>query len=206
MVQGVKKLKARDEFVAFAEELLQTKFGKQNSVQQSHALAQFYIKQIHNKLRGEISDDDLQLALVDAPSDLGCDVVHRDDNHVIILQAKYRSEGVQENPETISHFQSIVKRLTDPSLKANERLLDQLNFIDWKHDSFSFVFVTFGRIENQARGISQQSAVYPVEFRDIDERSEWTFLDEQALNEELRSAFAIDAGPLEKRYALYPVG
>jgi hypothetical protein len=41
MAEGVKKLKARDEFVAFAEELLQTKFGKQTSVQQSHALAQF---------------------------------------------------------------------------------------------------------------------------------------------------------------------
>jgi hypothetical protein len=109
MAEGVKKLKARDEFVAFAEELLQTKFGKQTSVQQSHALAQFYIKQIHNKLRSEISDDDLQFALVDAPSDLGCDVVHRDDNHVIILQAKYRSEGAQEVPETISHFQSIVE-------------------------------------------------------------------------------------------------
>src|SRR5262249_39931559 len=104
------------------------------------------------------------------------------------------------------HFQSIVKRLTDPSLKANERLLDQLGFVDWKNDSFSFVFVTFGRIENQARGISQQSPVYPVEFKDIDERSEWTFLDEQGLNEELRSAFAIDAGPLERRHALYPVG
>jgi hypothetical protein len=99
-----------------------------------------------------------------------------------------------------------VKRLTDPSLRANERLLDQLSFIDWKNDSFSFVFVTFGRIENQARGISQQSPVYPIEFKDIDERSEWTFLDEQGLNEELRSAFAIDAGPLERRHALYPVG
>jgi hypothetical protein len=98
-------------------------------------LAQFYIKQIHNKLRSEISDDDLQFALVDAPSDLGCDVVHRDDNHVIILQTKYRSEGAKELPETISHFQSIVKRLADPSLKANERLLDQLGVIDWKNDS-----------------------------------------------------------------------
>jgi AIPR protein len=68
------------------------------------------------------------------------------------------------------------------------------------------VFVTFGRIENQARAISQQSPVYPVELKDIADRSEWTFLDEQGLNEELRSAVAIDAGPLERRHALYPVG
>jgi hypothetical protein len=60
-----------------------------------------------------------------------------------------------------------------------------------KRIHYSFVFVTFGRIENQARGISQQSRVYPVEFKNNDERSEQTFLDEQGLNEELRSAFAI---------------
>jgi hypothetical protein len=206
MAERVKKIKARDEFVSFAEELLEIKFGKQNSVQQSHALATFYIKEIHNKLRSEISDDDLQLALVDSSNDLGCDLVHRDDNHVIIFQTKYRSEGTQELPETISHFQSIVKRLTDPALKANERLADQLGLIDWKNDSFSFVFVTFGKIENQARRISQQRAVYPAELKDLDERSEWTFIDEQGLNEELRSALSIDAGPSEKKHALYPVG
>ena len=106
---------------------VETKFGKLNSVQQSHALAQFYIKQIHNKLKSEISDEDLQFALVDSSNDLGCDILHRDDGHVIILQAKYRKEGASELPETISHFQSIVKRLIDPAIKANERLLDQLS-------------------------------------------------------------------------------
>ena len=206
MAEKIKKLKARDEFVPFAEELLEIDFGKLNSVQQSFALTHFYIKEIHNRLRSEISDDDLQLALVDASNDLGCDFIHRDDNHVLIVQTKYRGEGAQELPETISHFQSIVKRLTDPSIKANEQLLDQLSLIDWKNDSFSFVFVTFGKIENQARSISHQPAVYPANFKDLEDRFEWTFIDEQALNEELRSAVAIDAGPLERKHALYPVG
>ena len=67
MTDGIKKLRARDEFVHFAEELLQLKLGKQNAVQQSFALTHFYIKEIHNKLRTEISDEDLQFGLRPVP-------------------------------------------------------------------------------------------------------------------------------------------
>jgi hypothetical protein len=74
MTDGIRKLRAREEFAHFAEDLLQLKFGKQNSVQQSFALTHFYIKEIHNKLRTEIPDDDLQVAIVDASNDLGCDL------------------------------------------------------------------------------------------------------------------------------------
>jgi hypothetical protein len=91
-----KKLKARDEFVHFAEHLSKEKFGKLNSVQQSFALTRFYIKEIRNRLRVEISDEDLDVAIVDGRDDLDCDLIHRDDEQVLIVQARYRGHGATE--------------------------------------------------------------------------------------------------------------
>jgi AIPR protein len=157
-------------------------------------------------VRSEISAEDLELAVVDAASDLGCDLIHRDDNHVIIIQTKYRSEGAKESVEHVSHFQSILKRLSDPNLKANERLLDRLHTIDWKNDSFSLIFLTFGKLENQARRLSEQPANYPATISDLEQRCDWVFLDEQNLNEELRSARAIESGGSDRQHSLYPIG
>jgi lipopolysaccharide export LptBFGC system permease protein LptF len=81
-----------------------------------------------------------------------------DNNHVLILQTKYRSAGAKEPSESISHFQSLLKRLSDPLLKANQKLLDQLSSIDWKNDSFELVYVTFGSLDNQAQKIAEMRA------------------------------------------------
>jgi hypothetical protein len=62
MNSGTKKLKARDEFVRFTEHYLKERFAKLNPVQQSFALTQFYIKEIHNRIRSEISDEDLEFS------------------------------------------------------------------------------------------------------------------------------------------------
>jgi hypothetical protein len=70
-----KKLKARDEFVHYAEAFLDQKFGNLNSVQQSFALTHFYIKEIQNRVGSEISDEDLELDIVDASNDLGSGLI-----------------------------------------------------------------------------------------------------------------------------------
>ena len=88
MASETKKLKARDEFMRFTERFLQEKFGKLNAIQQSYALTTFYVNEIHNRVRSEIIGEDLELAAVDAANDLGCDFLHRDDNHVLIIQSK----------------------------------------------------------------------------------------------------------------------
>ena len=104
-----KKLKARDEFIHFAESFLGEKFGKLNSVQQSFAMTHFYVKEIQNRVGSQIYDEDLELDIVDAANDLGCDLIHRDNNHVLLLQTKYRSAGAKEPSESISHFQSVLE-------------------------------------------------------------------------------------------------
>jgi hypothetical protein len=201
-----KKLKARDEFVHFAENLSKEKFGKLNAVQQSFALTQFYIKEIRNRIRAEISDEDLEVAIVDGRDDLDCDLIHRDDEQVLIVQTRYRGHGATEPAEKISHFQGILKRLADPTVKANERLRDQLSTIDWKNDSFELVYVTFGNIDNQARKLSEQRANYPASIPDLEQRCTWTYLDETNLNEELRGAVALTREISDKVVTLYPIG
>jgi hypothetical protein len=208
MNSGTKKLKARDEFVRFTEHYLKERFAKLNPVQQSFALTQFYIKEIHNRIRSEISDEDLELAIVDGSKDLGCDLIHKDDGHVIVVQAKYRSPGTKEPAEPISHFQSILKRLADPALIANERLSSQLSTIDLKNDTFDFIYVTFGSLNhnNQPRKITEQKPNYPDQIKDIEQRCSWTYLDETDLNEALRGALALEQGVPDKTRTLYPTG
>jgi hypothetical protein len=201
-----KKVKARDEFMHFAENLTGQKFGSLNAIQQSFALTQFYIKEIRNRLRSEISDEDLQFAIVDGSNDLDCDLIHRDDKQVLIVQVRYRGNNATEPAEKISHFQGVLKRLADPKLKANNKLTDQISSIDWKNDTFELVYVTFGKLDNQARKISEQKPNYPDSVPDLDLRCSWSFLDESGLNEELRSALAVSNEVSDKKLTLYPVG
>jgi hypothetical protein len=157
-------------------------------------------------MRTEISDEDLALALVDGKDDLGCDLIHRDDNNVLIIQSKYRAANVREKSEDISHFQSVLKRLRAADLKANSAVLDQISAIDWDKDEFTFVFVTTGSLKNQAGEVAELAPQYPEDVADLYLRCDWHFLDEERLNEEYRTAIAYERGPSEKTISLYPEG
>ena len=202
----IKKTKARDELIRFAEEEAQQKFHKLSGVQQSHELTRFYVKEIHNRIKTEISDDDLELAIVDGGSDLGCDLIHRDDNQVLIIQSKYRSSGNSEKPEEISHFRSVLNRLLDRNLRANQQVLDQISTIDWVNDRFRLVFITLGSLKNQAGDLADLPPNYPASFPDLADRCEWLFVDESKLNDEFRNAVAYERGPSEKLIKLFPEG
>jgi hypothetical protein len=49
-----------------------------------HELTRLYVKEIHNRMRIEISDEDLALALVDSKVDVGCDLIHTGKQHAPI--------------------------------------------------------------------------------------------------------------------------
>lgn len=201
-----RKVKARDELVRFAEKETEQKFHNLSGIQQSHELTRFYIKEIYNRTRTEISDEDLALALVDGAQDLGCDLIHRDDNHVVIVQSKYRGANAREKPEEVSHFQSVLIRLRDPGLQANDLILDQISTIDWANDRFSLIFITMGGLKNQAADLAELPPQYPAGFQDLQMRCEWHFMDEERLNEEYRSAISYEKGPSGKVVTLFPVG
>lgn len=202
------KMKAREELIRGYESSPVSKFSALNTKQQSIEAVRFYIARIHNPLKTFISDEDVDGGVVDGSDDLGCDFIHRDDNHVLIIQAKYRKNGTAERPEDISHFKSILKRFRQGDLKLNKNLVAIANEIDWARDTFELVYMTFGRMdrESQARKLASDSAVYPAKVRDLEDRCEWIFLDEEDLNIQLRNASGLQKGVAETKIDLTPEG
>lgn len=206
MASGELKTKARDELVRVTERETGGRFSELSEKQKSIAAAKFYVREIHNPVKNYISDDDVVEGLVDGKNDLGCDFIHRDDGHVFIMQAKYRSPSSEEAADSVSYFQGILGRFLNRSLSPNKHLLEVLNDIDWENDTFDFVFQTFAKFTPQARTIGSQAPHYPTEIPNLELRSEWRFLDEEDLNIELRNARNIRRGPVEKHIRLFPVG
>lgn len=206
MAADILKERARDELIRLTSIDLKTDFHSLPKKQQSIAMAKFYVREIYNPLKSPISEDDLLEGVVDGANDLGCDLIHRDDGHVLIVQSKYRKGGAAEEVSEISHFQSILKRFKNPDLNPNKYLADALADIDWDNDTFELVFISFGRIDGQARKISSQDPNYPDEVADLAQRCEWKFLDENDLNLELRGARNLQRGASMKAIKLFPVG
>ena len=202
------KLRARDELIRLHQKNTGSDFHELNPKQQSIAATSFFIEEILNPTRTAISEEDIADGIVDGADDLGCDFVHRDDSHVILIQTKYRKSSASENPADVTHFQSILKRLRNPELKVNNRLKPILSDIDWTHDTFELIFLTFSKMDgrSQARRISEQAPAYPEDIPDIDKRCDWKFYDEEDLNMQIRSARELARGIPNHTTTLYPLG
>lgn len=200
------KKKSRDELIRLTEKDLNCKFSDLSQKQQSIATAKFYVREIHNPAKTLISEDDLLEGIVDGASDLGCDFIYRDDGHVLVIQSKYRKNGSSEAIESISHFQSILQRFKNSESVPNKYLKEALADIDWENDTFELVFITFGKIDGQARKNSAQSANYPGDVEDLAERCDWKFYDENDLNVELRGTRNLQRRISDKPIKLYPIG
>jgi AIPR protein len=210
MASETLKLKAREELIRlYSADDSFSNFNSLNDKQKSVQLTRFYIDEIHNKQKTEISEDEIDQGLVDGANDLGCDFINRNDGRVTIIQSKYRNKSsVQEDVREISHFKSILKRFKNPNLKSNRNLKDIIDDIDWHRDSFELVFVTTGTLKDisQAKLVSDGPGDYPLDVDDLDERCEWFFYDEEELNQLLRTARDIHKGISKETVKLYPVG
>jgi AIPR protein len=200
------KLKAREELVRLTDKELEKKFSSLNAKQQSVAATKFYIREIRNPVSAAIAEEDITFGVVDGGNDLGCDFIYRDDGRVLIVQSKYRNSSATEDPKDISHFKSIFKRLRDDKLNANKLLKESLSEISWSSDQFELVYVCFSKIGPQARALTEQQADYPPEVSNLEDRSDWKFLDETDLNIELRNARSFQSGLFDKSYELFPEG
>src|SRR5262245_4203742 len=134
MKADAKKPKVRDafqDFVRVERGVGLDKLG--DEVRQTQALAQFYIREIHNGLRSPISDEDFNAGYVDGANDLGVDLIHRDDGVVHIVQVKYAKQGNSIQTDKIEHFRTLFTRLTDEKQVRNPRLAEALADVDFKH-------------------------------------------------------------------------
>ena len=206
MAQETLKLQAREELIRDTEAKFAYKFHDLNQKQQSIAATTFYVRSIHNKTALLIEEDDIDDSIVDTSNDLGCDFIFRDDGRVLIIQSKFRKNSTDEPVAEVSHFKSILKRFRNPSLSPNKHLKEILADIDWKNDTFFLIYMTYGRIENQVRLVSNALPDYPEDVEDLDQRCEWRFLDQNDLNQELRNAINLQRGVSSAPIKLFPLG
>ncbi len=187
-----KKAKIRVAYRDFAEKRLAIDLGRMNDKQRTLVLAQFYVEEIYNRTSGYISDEEFESSYVDAGNDLGADLIYKDDGRVLILQVKYAKEGVSAKPEEIEYFQNILSRLVSPAYRrqANRKLTDALADIDLDRDTFDLRFITFGRIDGQAKTQASMEPKLPSQVS-VD-RVSCVCLDEAELTEELRAALSGD--------------
>lgn len=186
-----RKEHARDAFKECVHVYYQQPFGRLNSKQLSEGLTRFFIEEIHNRLASPISQDDFDIAYVDAAGDLGVDFIYRDNETVLILQTKYLAEGKPVSQAEIQHFQTIFNRITDARFKQNSKLADALSEIDIEHDRFILKFITLGDIVGQAK---QQAELSPDLPEGLADRCEFQFFDSSLLTDELRNAKSLSAG------------
>jgi AIPR protein len=116
----------------------------------------------------------------------------------VIIQAKYFAQGKGASLKDIQHFQSIFQRLRNPNMSKNTRLADRVAEIDFATDNFILKFVCLGKIEGQALEQTKQELDFPAELASLRERVSIDYLDERALNAELRAALSQDSGIPEK--------
>jgi len=206
MSKDNKKRRSRDDLKHFAHSVYKSSWEHLSAPQQSIALTRFYIQEIYNQFNSEISEDDIELGVVDGANDLGIDFIHKEDDQVLIIQAKYRGTGKSEDPESISHFQQILSAIADPNIRANRWLEDKLHDVDLRKDFFHLVFITFGTFGPQVTKRIDAPPSFPVGFDDLDQRCKWEFLDENKIDAEYDSALSITKGPTDSVLSLYPPG
>jgi hypothetical protein len=124
------------------------------SKQKSEGLIRWYVSQVLTVVENrDLTDDDVQEAIIDGKDDLGGDFYHRTaDGEVLIIQAKFRGTGKSEDAKDITDFSQILERLKDPAwqAKGNNKLRNFLREIDWTSDKFDLRYLALARIEGQA--------------------------------------------------------
>jgi hypothetical protein len=204
--RGRLKVKDRDSYKEFAEQESQHSFERLNDSQKSRQLGWFFLSKIYGALHREISLEDFEDGWVDGSSDLDVDFIHRDDGRVLIIQCRYHGTSYGgEKAKDIERFQSVLARLANDGFRGNSALNDIAKEIDWGNDSFELIYVSFADIRGQALEQTKSPPALP-EFEGIDERVEYTFVDEVQLNELLRQALSATSGVSDKTVTLVAVG
>jgi hypothetical protein len=199
-----RKIKAREKIKEYSLEEFNSDFDGLSSAAKSDVLLKFYITQIHNKLRTEISEDQFDFGNVDGKDDLGIDFIHKDDNLVTIIQAKYRGQRIDtEEQESIINFKNVINRLIENKQKPNKRLKEILADIDFKNDEFNLIFLTTAPIIGKSKIETESIPIYISDFPDISERISYEWIDEERLNDELRNSLSISSGISEDIVEVY---
>lgn len=148
------KPNARESIIQFSQRFFELDWARVSENQRSEGLIRWYVAEVLNRTEArELTDDDVEEAILDGTGDLGGDFYHRTtDGDVLILQSKFRGHGKSESAEDIAWFAGILDRLrsADYKKKARKEVRDFIDEIDWKTDRFDLRYVACSKIEGQA--------------------------------------------------------
>lgn len=202
-----KKLRIRDHLKSFSRLTFNSEFDALRPDQRSDVLLNFYIKEIHNKLRTEITDEQFELGHVDNKGDLTVDFIHKDDGIVTIIQSKYRGANTKsEDRKTILEFKNSINMLMNENFNGNKKIREILSDIDFENDKFELYFITTGIITGDAKTESNIDPIFESKIKDLSDRVTCTYLDETDLNDEIRNAAKLSISFNEEELELYAYG
>lgn len=201
------KMLFRDHLLEFAEHTLGSSFDSLGDKQRSVLMARFYAEQIlRPNYPGLVpeTEEDLEECLVDGSNDCGVDFLAKQENTVLIVQAKYsggKKKG-KKATEPFSDFDSfcnVLERLyAGPKrYQMNRKLREACVDIDWDLDNFSLHYITLRQVQSNAWTRAEQGVESIPDLIDLSERTNLELLDEENLNMGLRDALRKESEPTE---------
>lgn len=188
----------REHFRDYVKNQLQTPFDNLNEKQRSVWMARFYADVVIRSLNPGLvpeSDEDLDACLIDGSDDCGVDFLAREENTVLILQAKYSGgkktgKKAAEKSETFDYFCGVLSRLhAGPSqLKMSQKLKEAIADIDWDKDNFLLHYITLQNPAANSYTRAEQGIDSLPVIPDLGDRSSLELFDEEKLNVTLRDA------------------
>lgn len=191
-----KKDNAREAIQTFTTRYFDCDVGRLTDAQRSAGLVRWYVDEVLNRTDArELTEDDVEEALLDGSGDLGGDFFHRTaDGDVLIMQAKFRSANKTESAGDLQYFSEILNRLRDAEWKkkARKEVRDFIAEIDWKTDKFDLRYLACSKIEGQAKLMAEQLEQKWNNTDDINVHLR--FFSESDLNVEYRNAMKVVNG------------
>jgi hypothetical protein len=198
------KPKFRDHLDVFAQEHYGIPTSRMSDTQRTEALTLAYLMSIRNVLLpGSVPDDfeELRDYFCDGQYDRAADFIYRsDENHVVIIQSKYRGASKSEIEADFDAFRRCLKKLCPstrpPDAKINQKVLDVIADIDWENDNFSLIYLSLARKSDPIAQNAEQDLedVPNSPLSDISERSELLYLYEDEINIEWRNVLGQNVG------------
>lgn len=191
----------RSHFRDYVENTLRESFDSQNDVTRSKLMARYFAEEVlapRNPTLLPFGEEELAACVVDGKGDQGVDFISRENNTVLIVQAKYSggkkaSHRPVENPAEFEHFRGVLRRLSQyQELEMNQALREICADIDWESDRFLLYYTTLRQLSANQKELAALPVPNPTRFTDFSDRTEIHLLDEIGLNAELRDTLSLE--------------
>jgi len=190
------KVKFRDELKQYVRTTFQAELGNLPVTRASKLMTHFYVNQIQKVVTPGLvpsDEDDFETCVIDGPCDCGVDFLSRAKGMVLIIQSKFRGSGVLEKMEDFLDFCEVLKRLhpeTGAKYEKSQKLLEEIDEIDWENDFFELQYITLGRVGDAIRTREDEGPTLNPKLTSVKDRCDLTVTDETGLNDKLREALS----------------